>query len=280
MKIETYSLSDLFPGLGESRATVEAYWQTADDEIRVTERPAMVIFPGGGYAFTSHREAEPIALRFASLGYQCFVVWYSCKPARHPLPLLEGAAAVAFVRRNAVKFGVDPRRIAVIGFSAGGHCAGAVGTLFADPIVTGPLKVTPAECRPDGMVLCYSVITAGDKAHVASLHNLLGEETDPDLMAKLSLETSVTDETPPTFLWTSANDGTVPCENTLLMAQALAKHKIPFEVHIWPDLPHGASLANDQVYPTGSHHPGINARVAVWPNECHAFLTEEWRKRG
>ena len=115
MKIETYSLSDLFPGLGESRATVEAYWQTADDEIRVTERPAMVIFPGGGYAFTSHREAEPIALRFASLGYQCFVVWYSCKPVRHPLPLLEGAAAVAFVRRNAVKFGVDPRRIAVIG---------------------------------------------------------------------------------------------------------------------------------------------------------------------
>lgn len=278
MKIETMALSEQVPGLSGSGATVTAYWQPADDEIRVTRRPAMVIFPGGGYAFTSHREAEPVALRFASLGYACFVVWYSCSPARHPLPLMEGVATVAFVRRNAERFCVDPRRIAVIGFSAGGHLAGSVGTMFDDPEVIGRLGLAPAEGRPDGMVLCYPVISGTQRVNTGSFDNLLGKGYDPALAAKLSLETAVTESTPPTFLWTSANDGAVPCENTLLMAQALAAHRVPFELHIWPDLPHGASLANDQVYPTGSQSPGINARVAGWPESCHAFLTAEWRK--
>ena len=278
MKIEKILLKEHFEGLGESPAVLETYIQPCDNEYKITNRPAMIIFPGGGYHFTSHREAEPVALRFATLGYQCFVLWYTCAPARYPQQLLEGTAAVAYVRQHAEEFNVDPKRISVMGFSAGGHCAGMAGTLWAEPIVAEKLGVEPLAARPDAMVLCYPVISGGEYAHRGSFDNLLGEDPSEALLHKTSLEYAVNETTPPTFLWTSADDNCVPGENTLMMALSLKKHNVPYELHVFGSLPHGASLANEQVYASGVAHAGINPRVAKWPEECDCWLREQYAR--
>lgn len=278
MKIEKILLREQFEGLGDSPAILETYIQTYDEEVKVKDRPAMIIFPGGGYHFTSHRESEPVALRFATLGYQCFVVWYTCAPARYPQQLLEGAAAVAYVRQHAEEFCIDPERISVMGFSAGGHCAGMAGMLWGEPIVAEKLGIEPRQARPDTMVLCYPVITSGEYAHRGSFNNLLGTEPNEALLHKVSLEYAVNADTPPTFLWASADDKAVPCENSLMLALSLRKNRIPYELHVYGSLPHGASLANDQVYATGVENAGINARVAKWPEECDRWLREQYAR--
>ena len=248
-----------------------------DDEKDYSKHlhPAMVVFPGGGYSFLSRREAEPIALSYLAAGFQSFVLHYSiAHTSSTPKvynPLLDGSAALAYIRDHAEEWHIDPDKIAVVGFSAGGHAACYLGTHWQDTIVTERLGIPYGKNRPNAMVLCYPVITSGEKAHRGSFNNLLEDkQNDPEMLHYTSLEKHVSENTPPTYLWHTAADQSVPVENSLLFAAALSEKKIPFEMHIFPEGIHGLSLANPLVT-TEDRCPCMDY-VARWFGESVKWL--------
>ncbi len=234
------------------------------------KHPTIVICPGGGYAGTSDREAEPIALRFVSAGCNAVVVRYSCVPARFPAALLELSYAVAKVRENAQEWNVDTDRIAVCGFSAGGHLAASFATLWNRDFVKEYFGYQGNETKPNGMILGYPVITTGENAHWGSIENLLGEKTaDSALLELVSPEKQITEDTPPAFIWHTFSDDCVPVENSLVMAQAMAAKKIPTELHIFPNGPHGLALSNEE---TAGNSVMIVPECQVWTDMAVRWL--------
>ena len=142
-------------------------------------RPALIICPGGGYHCLSDREAEPVALRFAGLGYAAFVLRYRVAPrGLWPLPQRQLLAAIDYVRTHAGRYHADPAAVIPMGFSAGGHLAGCAGLMWNKPEVYRPLKKKSAAFRPDGVVMCYPVVTSGPMAHRGSMDNLLGDREE------------------------------------------------------------------------------------------------------
>ena len=249
------------PGTGVELETYLTDNRAVEPERR---RPLALIFPGGAYAWRSDREAEPVALRLLSLGIQAAVVHYSVAPARYPKALEEAAEAVAYARAHAEDWLCDPHRIAVLGFSAGGHAAAHIGMKWYQ-------MPQGMSCRPDAMILSYPVISSGLYAHRESIKNLLGDDYE-NLKEEVSLEKFVRDDTPPVFLWHTREDGSVPVENSLLLAEALCRHGIAFELHVWQQGGHGLSLANDQVYPAGSGN--IRPECQEWIEMAARWLQE------
>jgi acetyl esterase/lipase len=195
------------------------------------------------------------------------VLRYRLATYRHPAPLLDAQRAIRLVRARADAFGVDAQRIGILGFSAGGHLASTAGTHFdsGDPQSADPIE--QVSCRPDALILCYPVISFGEFRHPGSRDALLGENPPEMLVQLLSNEKQVTPQTPPTFLWHTANDGGVPVENSLLFAAALSKNRVSFDLHIFADGPHGVGLAAD--------HPVLS----LWTTCCAAWLRDMgWRK--
>lgn len=209
-------------------------------------RPAIVIFPGGGYAHCSEREAERIAVNYNAAGFNAFVVTYSLAPNRHPKPILDAAAAVKFVRKNAERYHVNPEQVAVVGFSAGGHLAASISTLWNDPEFFPEEEIKSELHKPNATILAYPVITSGEHAHRGTFKNLLGEDASAEELNKMSLENRVGEHTPPTFLWHTYEDMCVPVENSLLYAMSLSKYRVPCEMHIYPHGPHGLSLVSHE----------------------------------
>ncbi len=209
------------------------------------KRPAVLICPGGGYEFTSFREGEHIAIRMNALGFNAFILKYSCKPAVFPAPQMELATAVSILRVNAAQWHIDPKRIVVAGFSAGGHLAASLGVFWKKPFLLEALGLKAARIRPDALLLCYPVITSGEFAHRGSFRALLGGKYD-ELLETVSLEKQVSETTPPTFLWHTFEDTSVPVENALLFSSALRKNTVPFELHIYQRGAHGLSAANEE----------------------------------
>ncbi|MCE1197004.1 alpha/beta hydrolase, partial [bacterium] len=173
-------------------------------------RPAVLICPGGGYSFRSAREAEPIALQFNAAGYHAFVLHYSVAPRRHPLPLLDVSRAMCLLRGRADAYRIHSGRIALCGFSAGGHLAASLGVFWDKPIALGAPGIEPGLNRPDALILSYPVITSGPYAHRGSFECLLGPEAGPEKLDEVSLERHVSDKTPPTFIWHTYADEGVP----------------------------------------------------------------------
>ena len=210
-------------------------------------KPAVILCPGGGYEMTSDREAEPVAIQYIAKGYQAAILRYSVKPAKYPLALLQLAKAVAHLREYADEYHIDTEKIVVQGFSAGGHLACSLGVFWKKPFLSETLGVSAEQIRPNGMILCYPVITSGEYAHRGSFEALLGEDAyDPEKRKEQSLELQMTKDTPPTFLWHTEPDDCVPVENSLFFFEALHKNKIPVEMHIYPAGGHGLSLANEE----------------------------------
>lgn len=237
----------------------------------VKPRGAVLICPGGGYGFTSRREAEAVALQYTAAGWHAFVLYYRVAPARHPKPLMDLSRGVALIRAHAQQWQVDAGRIAVCGFSAGGHLAASLGVHWQKDELWQAAGGERGCNRPDALILCYPVITSADKAHRGSFDHLLGPDPDAALLHMLSLEHHVGPHTPPAFLWHTFNDQAVPVENSLLFAQALRRHDVPFEMHIYPDGPHGLSLATAE---TAEREDQVNAHVAGWMNLSIAWLRQ------
>ncbi len=230
-------------------------------------RPAVLILPGGGYEHVSLREAEPVALRFLANGYAAFVLEYSVAPAVYPTALREAAMAMLYIRRNAESFAVD--KVAAVGFSAGGHLCGCLGTLFDSAEVKDLGR--PSQIRPDALGLCYPVTVSHGRTHAASFQNLCGE--DEALKRRLSLESLVRPDMPPVFLWHTRLDASVPCRNSLLLSFALEEADIPFAMHIYHRGPHGLSTADEQAYPA-FQVPQISTDIPAWPEAMAEFFRE------
>ena len=221
---------------------------------------AIVVCPGGGYQGRADHEGAPIAEWLVSLGIAAFVVDYRVAPNRHPVPLLDAQRAIRTVRSRAVEWNVDPARIGILGFSAGGHLAATAGTRWDHGDQTSTDPVRRASCRPDLMVLCYPVISFMLACHRGSLINLLGEDVTLEQRRALSAELQVTPNTPPAFIWHTADDGAVDVDNALVMASALRRHGVDVALHVFPNGAHGLGLAPD------------NPEVAVWTELCATFL--------
>ena len=207
---------------------------------------AVVIFPGGGYQHLSmEKEGSDVANWLAGAGVTTFVVRYRLGPNyHHPTMLGDAQRAIRTVRARATEWNVDPRRLGVIGFSAGGHLASTTGTHFdaGKPADGDPIERVSS--RPDFLLLIYPVITMRDSVtHGGSRLNLLGREPAPELVRLMSNETQVTRETPPTFLVHSTDDKTVPVENSLLFYDALTRSGVPAEMHVFEYGGHGFGLA-------------------------------------
>ncbi len=245
---ETFHLKDLYPALADisNDPTLTAYIPFNLSEMGWDNKthPAVIICPGGGYEFTSKREDEPVALQLLSWGYQVFILNYSCHPHHFPAQLCEIAAALELIYANTDTWHTDVDKISIMGFSAGGHLAGHYSNSYDCPEVRA---LFPNSKGVAASILCYPVITAEPGIrHDGSIMNVSGHKqiTDADI-DKFSLERLVTSKTPPAFIWHTADDAVVPVENCLMYAKALAKHQIPFALHIYPHGGHGLSTVND-----------------------------------
>lgn len=254
-------------------AKLITYMQDVSDSMAVRVRPLVLICPGGGYAYTSDRESEPIALAFLAMGYHVAVLRYSCAPARYPTALLELAASILMIRQNAKEWHVDADKIIVQGCSAGGHLAACLGMFWDEEFLAKSLGLGAGEheiLRPTGMILCYPVITSGEFAHRGSFQNLLGDR-ESELAAKLSLENQVSEKTPQAFVWGTFEDQSVPMENSLLLVGAMRRANIPVEYHLFPHGGHGLALASRLTETSDGRH--VQEECEVWVK-----LAESWLK--
>ena len=258
----------------EAVGNLYTYFLDSSIEMRPNEkRPVILMCPGGGYEMTSDREAEPMAMQFLAMGYHVAVLRYSVCPARYPAALLQVAESVLYLKEHADEYHIDPEKIVVQGCSAGGHLAANYGIAWNSPFLT---KLMGMENDPErlcvaGLLLCYPVITSGEKAHEESFRNLLGEQYE-EKKEELSLENQVTPDTPPTFLWHTATDETVPVENSLYFFQACLQQGVSAELHIYPVGGHGLSLANEET--CRANGIGVQKECQSWIGLAQTWLEE------
>ncbi|MDR0377340.1 MAG: alpha/beta hydrolase [Spirochaetaceae bacterium] len=232
-------------------------------------RPGALILPGSGYLQCSPREAEALAVRFNAEGFHAFVLWYSCEPRRHPVPILDCARALTLIRERGAEWSLNSEKIILMGFSAGGHLALST-LLFASRNFSASPGINPRCTGAQALVLCYPVITSGEFANQSSFKRLLGENPDPALLVLLSLENQITRDLPPVFLWHTYSDQSVPVENSFLLAGALRRKGVSLEMHIFPEGKHGMSLAAGET--SAGDREFINPHVAQWFPLCVNWL--------
>ncbi len=225
----------------EDRPTLGIYLPDPDLAVGT----AVVVCPGGGYRnLAMDHEGDQIARWLNSIGVAAFVLKYRLGPKyHHPAMQNDVLHAIRTVRRRAWRWGVDPERIGVMGFSAGGHLASTAATLFEEGNPESDNEWTRISSRPDFAVLCYPVISlAASYAHAGSRRNLLGDNPDPALVEMMSTEQRVTRRTPPTFLWHTTEDSAVPVQNSIAFYLKLVEHGVPAELHAFEQGRHGMGL--------------------------------------
>ena len=258
----------------EAVGNLYTYFLDSSIEMRPDEkRPVILMCPGGGYEMTSDREAEPMAMQFLAMGYHVAILRYSVCPVRYPAALLQVAESVLYLKEHTDEYHIDPEKIVVQGCSAGGHLAANYGIAWNSPFLTKLMGMEndPEQLCVAGLLLCYPVITSGEKAHEESFRNLLGEQYE-EKKDELSLENQVTPDTPPTFLWHTATDETVPVENSLYFFQACLQQGVSAELHIYPVGGHGLSLANEET--CRANGIGVQKECQSWIGLAQTWLEE------
>jgi len=227
----------------------------------------IVICPGGGYGGLADHEGSQYARWLNEQGIAGFVLKYRLGPAgyRHPSMLQDAARALRTVRARAGDWKIDPKRIGIMGSSAGGHLASTLLTHFdaGKPDATDPIE--RASSRPDLGILCYPVISMGEHTHQGSKNNLLGKDPSPELVRELSNELQVTMDTPPCFVWHTWEDKGVKIENALSFANALQAAGVRFDLHVYERGPHGIGLGTREWKPE-ERHP--------WTRDCEFWLKQ------
>ena len=252
----------------DSAAWLEAMFEPSD-----TPRPAMLIIPGGGYAHVCYdREGWDIGDAFMEHGMTCFVLKYRVGPEyKYPEHLIDAALSMDYIRKNAAKYSIDPNRVYTVGFSAGGHLVGLISTKHreAEKLLGLPENAT----RPSGSIYCYPVVSSFCPTHGGSFYNLTGKqlsELTPEEASFYSIDTNVTPDTPPAFIWHTAADQAVPVLNSLRLAEAYIKAGVPVSLQIFPYGPHGISLATEK---TWNENPDFIQPLAQgWVDAAADFL--------
>lgn len=227
------------------------------------KRGLIVVCPGGGYVAHADYEGEPVARWLNAIGIHAVVLRYRVQPYRYPAALLDVQRAIRYARHHAEAWGIDGGKIGVLGFSAGGHLSASASTLFDGGSPAADDPIDRHSSRPDAAILCYPVITTNPPyGNAGCVRTLLGDHPDPEELRMNCCEEKVTAQTPPTFLWHTADDEAVHVQNSLLYADALSRAQVPFDLHIYQSGPHGMALALDDEH------------VANWKSAC-----EQWLKR-
>lgn len=238
--METFTIN-----LKNEGVTLTAYLPEYSKEMsNFAKRRAVLVIPGGAYKFCSEREGEPVAFKFLSKGYAAFILRYSLNErSKFPTPLEDAVQALRLIRDNAGEWRILPDKIAAIGFSAGGHLTAALSTMTDE--------------RPNAQILGYPCIL----------------ESTGDTLANPvpGIDKQVDDKTPPAFIFAACEDGSVPIENSLRYADALDRHKIPFEMHIFQSGHHGFSTAEELVFARKSDYE-YNSHCACWFDLCIVWL--------
>lgn len=229
------------------------------------KRDAILVIPGGGYGcICDDREGEPIALAYAAKGVNAFVLRYSVlEKAKFPRPLIEASLAIAYIRDHAEEFHIDPERVFCVGFSAGGHLAASLGTLWHLPEIYEATGMEYGHNRPTGMILCYAVLSTASATHLETFCRAIGSEhpTEAELK-KYSVEQNIDERTAPAFFMHTSNDQAVPVANALTVAMKMAEKGMKFELHVYPNGPHGVALGDWQ---TGRGNDAwVDEKVARW----------------
>ena len=264
MKHETVYLKEVNRAI-----TLKTYISGDEPELAAPPRPAVIVIPGGAYSWWSDREGEPIVKEFFAKGFNCFLFHYSVRPhAKFPTPLQDMSRAIIHIREHAEEYNVDPERIFVCGFSAGGHLAASIGTMwdkeFAKPFDDMPYGAN----KPCGMILCYPWITLSEPhLHLECADNITGGNITPEFEELYAPDRQVSENTVPAYIWSTCFDDCVDVENSLMMATALSAKKIPYELHIFQNGPHGMALCNEETS-SGGQARLIHPDAATWIEEA------------
>lgn len=244
--------------IGQERPTIKPFFAGEKG------RGAVVVCPGGGYVMKAAHEGDPVAQFINRCGVNAFVLDYRVRPYQHPAMLLDAQRAIRLVRHNAAQWDVNPNRIGILGFSAGGHLTTMAATHFdlGDPAAKDPID--RVSCRPDAFIPCYAVAGFHRFRHTGSMQAMTGKENlTPEEARFFSAEYNITEDTPPAFLWHTAEDASVPVENSLNLAQALTDKGIPYALHVFPYGRHGIGLGED------------NELAKDWPELLNRWLVSE-----
>ncbi|WP_407271198.1 alpha/beta hydrolase [Radiobacillus sp. PE A8.2] len=257
MLISLYDQNKQLKSVDEDNPTIKPYLLEGNDPF-----PVIIVCPGGGYTRRADHEGEPVAKWLNEIGISAVVLNYRVAPYQYPASLKDAQRAIRMVRNYADEWNIDPERVGILGFSAGGHLAATASV--HSPVENMDDHVDQHSCKPDLTVLCYPVVTMGHYTHEGSKHNLLGQQPESSLIEQLSIEKQVTPTTPPTFIWHTADDAGVPVENSLQLAIALSENRVPHALHIFESGVHGLGLAEDSL------------EVKRWTALCETWL----RRRG
>ena len=273
MKYQKIFLKDLSNDFKSSNAFIERYELSYDNDF-VNEqpllRPGLLIIPGGGYSYCSDREAEPIALRMLAEGFNCFVLRYTCN-ATYPVPHKEVCLVLDYLKKHHNEFNLLNKNLSLVGFSAGGHLATSFATSYKE--IAELLNLNNENLKPFALVLGYPVITMQEQyTHSGTRSTITNDE--PALIEKLSVEKNVTDDFPPTYIFSTKVDEAVPIQNSYLLIDELKKHNITYQAHIFDKGIHGGSLFTRAVYPNFTKQNMEAEANSIWTTEAAEFLNK------